>query len=96
MYLPDLDFADLKDKAISAKMPPSPLLFARITKKTYFKVTTNMNAQKIMDKTPMMDSGVSAIPAAGSKQDFKAYKGLVPMSPKTTPMAIKDKLAREP
>ena len=39
-------------KAIKDKTPPSPLLSARITNKTYLKVTTKIKAQIIMEMTP--------------------------------------------
>ena len=38
--------------AIKESTPPSPLLSARITKKTYLKVTTIKSAQIIMEMTP--------------------------------------------
>ena len=38
--------------AIKDKTPPSPLLSARITNKTYLKVTTKIKAQIIIEMTP--------------------------------------------
>ena len=38
--------------AISASVPPSPLLSARMTKITYLIVTTMISAQKIRETTP--------------------------------------------
>ena len=38
--------------AISAMMPPSPLLSARMMNTTYFSDTTRICAQKISDSTP--------------------------------------------
>ena len=45
--------------AISAMMPPSPRLSARITKVTYFTVITMMSAHRISDSTPSTFSGVT-------------------------------------
>ena len=42
----------LRANAMSANIPPSPLLLARITNKTYFKDTTIKKAQKTIDRTP--------------------------------------------
>ena len=38
--------------AVSARMPPSPLLSARMISVTYFNVTTITSDQKITDSTP--------------------------------------------
>lgn len=40
--------------ASSARMPPSPLLSARIMTLTYFKDTTSISDQKISDRMPRM------------------------------------------
>jgi hypothetical protein len=47
-----LSLEPCKARAISAIMPPSPLLSARIIKIAYLMVTTIVIAQKIRDKTP--------------------------------------------
>src|SRR5512138_1445116 len=73
--------------AISAMMPPSPRLSARMMSSTYFRVTTTISAQKMVDRPPRMFSGVSAMPCVGENVSFTAYSGLVPMSPNTTPSA---------
>ena len=39
-------------RAISDRVPPSPLLSARIRKKTYLNVTTTISAQNASDTTP--------------------------------------------
>ena len=39
---------------MSAKIPPSPLLSARMMKVTYLTDTTKIAAQKIRDKIPMI------------------------------------------
>ena len=39
--------------ASSAKMPPSPLLFARMMKARYFTVTTMVSDQKNSDSSPI-------------------------------------------
>lgn len=41
----------------------------------------------IIDKTAYMDSSVSGMPYLVSKHILKAYKGLVPISPKIIPIA---------
>src|SRR4051812_6200554 len=73
--------------AISAMMPPSPRLSARMISTTYFSDTTTISAQKIVDRPPRMLSVVSAMPWSGENVSFTAYSGLVPMSPNTTPSA---------
>ena len=47
-----------KASAISAMIPPSPLLSARMTKDTYLPVTTIIKAQNTSDKMPSTLSGV--------------------------------------
>jgi hypothetical protein len=42
----------LRIKAISDMIPPSPSLSARITSRTYVKVTTIVTDQKISEMTP--------------------------------------------
>ena len=68
-------------KANKAKMPPSPRLSARITNKTYFRVTTKMMDQKISDKIPRILLGLTNKPYSGLKHSRNVYKGLVPTSP---------------
>ena len=41
-----------KANAVSASVPPSPLLSARSRISTYFRVTTKISDQKISDSTP--------------------------------------------
>jgi hypothetical protein len=53
----------------------------------YFTEMTIVMAQKISDSRPRTFSGVGIVPCRSSKQVRKAYSGLVPMSPKTTPSA---------
>ena len=43
---------------ISARMPPSPRLSARITSSTYLTVTMRMSDQKNSDSTPMISRSV--------------------------------------
>ena len=69
-------------------MPPSPLLSARRIKVTYSRDITSINTQKITDSTPRILPGSNAKawwPAL--KHSRSAYKGLVPISPNTTPSA---------
>jgi hypothetical protein len=47
---------------------------------TYFRVMTRNKLQKISDSTPST-TVASLAPPAAAVASFKAYKGLVPMSP---------------
>ena len=49
-------------RAVSARMPPSPRLSARMTKTTYFTVTTRISAQAISDRKPSTLAGVGVTP----------------------------------
>lgn len=69
-------------------MPPSPSLSARNTKEHDFTEITKTNTQKINDKTPNILSDVMGNP---DKDSRNAYKGLVPISPNTTPSAASDR-----
>ena len=82
-----LPFAFSMTSESSASEPPSPRLSARMMMSTYLIVTRIMIAQKIRDRTPRMLSGVTGIGWWPLKISFSAYSGLVPMSPKTTPIA---------
>ena len=69
-------------------MPPSPPLSARRMKVTYLIDTIRVIAQNTREMTPYTSSG--AVPTAllsAVKTVWIAYRGLVPMSPKTTPRA---------
>ena len=46
--------------AISASVPPSPLLSARSRMTTYFSVTTTMSAHRISESTPSTACGAAA------------------------------------
>src|SRR5512142_857063 len=76
-------------KAISAMIPPSPSLSARITSRTYVTVTMIVTDQKISETTPKMLScdTLTGCGSLGLKTGCTVYNGLVPMSPKTTPRA---------
>ena len=52
MALLEPGLAVRKVRAISAKVPPSPWLLARITNKTYLRETTIVKAQNTIDITP--------------------------------------------
>ena len=65
----------------NARMPPSPLLSARITTSRYFTEITSSSDQNIRDSTPSMSAGVTATGLAPKKQSRTAYRGLVPISP---------------
>src|SRR5688572_2537130 len=73
--------------AMSAMMPPSPRLSARMISTTYLRETTIMSAQNIVDRPPRMLASLRAMPCCGENVSFTAYSGLVPMSPKTMPRA---------
>ncbi len=75
-------------------MPPSPLLSARIITNRYLIVITQTIDQTMSERMPITLSGVSGMPYSGLKAVFSAYSGLVPMSPKTTPMAPRTRAAR--
>jgi len=55
--------------------------------KTYLSETMIVTAQNIIDRTGKTLSGVSGSPCGCAKASLKAYSGLVPMSPNTTPSA---------
>ena len=79
-----------RDPAIrpsSAKMPPSPRLSARRMNPTYLTVTTTVSDQKISEATPNRFTSFRAMACWPLKHSRTAYKGLVPMSPYTTPSA---------
>ena len=46
-------------RAISARMPPSPRLSARITSSTYFTVTIRNSDQKISDRQPRISPSLA-------------------------------------
>jgi len=70
-----------KASAISAMIPPSPRLSARITKPTYLIETTMINDHRISDRIPSTCSGVGVIGWCPANTSFIVYSGLVPMSP---------------
>jgi len=67
--------------AISAMIPPSPLLSARMMRITYLSETTIISDQKIVDRPPSTLAVPSGMPWSGLKVSLAAYSGLVPMSP---------------
>ncbi len=52
-FRPRLSPGERWASAASARVPPSPLLSARMMVVTYFKVTTIRSAQKIIDSDPI-------------------------------------------
>lgn len=71
-------------RAISASVPPSPLLSARSRMTTYFSVTTTISAHRMSDTTPNTAIGVTRVGSpllAATTASRRAYNGLVPMSP---------------
>ena len=59
-------------RAISARMPPSPRLSARMISVTYLIVTTRISAQKISDRMPRISVLLIATPANNSRLALKA------------------------
>src|SRR3954453_13711359 len=77
-----------RTSATRAMTPPSPSLFARMTMPMYLIDTISVMDQNINEITPNTSSGVArTTPPSIVKTVFRAYRGLVPMSPKTTPRA---------
>src|SRR5579859_7601726 len=74
--------------AVSAMMPPSPWLSARMMNVTYLIETIIVIDQNTSEITPYTSLGVvwTAWPLAVNTV-CSAYSGLVPMSPNTTPSA---------
>ena len=82
-------------KAVSAMIPPSPRLWARMMKPAYLIDTTTISAQKINDAIPYTVAGViCAVALYELKMACSVYSGLVPMSPYTTPSAPSTRTAR--
>ena len=67
--------------AVSAMMPPSPSLSARMITMTYFNVTTSSSDQKPSDSSPRTVSASGVRPKCGWNISLMVYSGLVPMSP---------------
>ena len=67
--------------AISASIPPSPRLSARMTKARYFTEMTMMSAQKNRLSTPSTLAGEGSMPCGPWKHSRSAYSGEVPISP---------------
>ncbi len=53
--------------AVSARIPPSPRLSARMMSVTYFAVTMMISAQKMIDRIPSTFAGVSATGCSPAK-----------------------------
>ncbi len=66
--------------AVSAMMPPSPLLSARMMKPAYFTDTTRISDQNTSERMPSTLSVEATMPC-GPNVSFIVYSGLVPMSP---------------
>jgi hypothetical protein len=58
--------------AISAMIPPSPRLSARMMRTTYLSDTTIISAQNTVDRPPRMLAALSAMPWSGEKVSFTA------------------------
>src|SRR5436190_7321966 len=66
-----------------ANVPPSPLLSALSRTSTYLSVTMSNIVHTMMDRMPGTASGP---PLEAFTASRRAYSGLVPISPKTTPI----------
>ena len=66
--------------AVSARIPPSPSLSARMTTVRYLTEITISSDQNTSERTPRMFSSTTAMPWL-SNDSRSAYKGLVPTSP---------------
>ena len=60
---------------------------------TYLIVTVSMIAQKMSDSTPSTCGSSGTSGCAPWNDSFIAYSGEVPISPKTTPMALSARAA---
>ena len=69
------------------KIPPSPRLSACRTSQAYLIAMTMVSDQKNRLSTPSTVDGSRGIPWWAESDSLMAYRGLVPMSPKTTPRA---------
>jgi hypothetical protein len=67
-------------------MPPSPRLSARMTKVTYLTMTTRTIVQTTSEIIPSTPATSGRTPCT-AKMELIAYRGLVPISPKTMPSA---------
>ena len=61
----------------------------------YLSVTISSNAHTINEQTPSVLAREKVTPCSALKHSRTAYRGLVPMSPKTTPSAVIPVLRRE-
>src|SRR5450759_4257059 len=71
---------------ISAKIPPSPRLSARITIRQYLIETVRISVQTMSERMPSAAGAVNRPPMACTTV-CSVYSGLVPRSPKTMPSA---------
>src|SRR6202035_3554146 len=79
-------FAPMSD--ISARIPPSPRLSARMTNTQYLIEMVTIKVHTISESTPSALCGVNCPPVACTTV-CRVYSGLVPKSPNTTPSAAK-------
>jgi hypothetical protein len=77
-------------------MPPSPWLSARMTNVRYLTVTTRVSAHTMSEQTPSTSATSGCCPGCGAMPTCSVYRGLVPMSPKTTPSAPRARMPRFP
>ncbi len=81
-----------RTSATRAMMPPSPRLSAPMTKVTYLTETTRTIAQTTSEIIPSTPATSGRTPCT-AKMELIAYRGLVPISPKTMPSAPRVKAA---
>jgi hypothetical protein len=75
------------NSATNASEPPSPLLSALISRATYWIETTRVIDQKMRLTTPSTCRSSRASGCGPTNVSRNAYRGLVPISPNTIPIA---------
>ena len=73
-------------------MPPSPWLSAVMTYQRYLTLTTRTSDQNMSERTPRTPA-VRSTAGRWPMHSRMVYRGLVPMSPKTTPRAPRHRIA---
>ena len=81
-----------RTSATRAMMPPSPRLSAPMTKVTYLTKTTRTIVQITSEIIPSTPATSGRTPCT-AKMELIAYRGLVPISPKTMPSAPRARAA---
>ncbi len=84
---PERLFAPIRD--ISARIPPSPRLSARMTNRQYLIEMVMISVQTMSERMPSALCAVNFPPSACTTV-CRVYSGLVPRSPKTMPRAVSE------